>query len=102
MAVREYHFHDGKAGSALGVRVTPRARQNEVVEVLNDGTVRIRLTVSGAEGAANQALVDYLAEILGVPAGRIEVVAGLSGRDKLVAILDLDSEAVQQKILEHL
>ena len=102
MVSREYHLHDGKKGSALAIRVTPRARKNEIVEVLNDGTVKIRLTAPPVEGKANEALVSFLSDVLGVPASRIEIVAGDTGRDKLVSILDLDADSVHQKILEHL
>ena len=59
MAPRNFHLHDGKKGAALAIRVTPRASRNEIVEILSDGTVRIRLTAPPAEDKANQALVKY-------------------------------------------
>lgn len=98
----KYHLHDGKKGSALAIRVTPRARRNEIVEIMSDGTVRIRLTAPPAEGKANEALVDFLADILDVSKSRIEIVAGVTGRDKLVSVLDMDAEIVHQKILQQL
>ena len=48
MADRKFNMHDGKKGSALAVRVTPRASRNEIVEILEDGTVRVRLAASPA------------------------------------------------------
>lgn len=102
MSDRQYHLHDGKKGSALAIRVTPRASRNEIVEVQSNGTVRIRLTASPVEGKANQALIDFLADILDVPRSRIEIVAGHGGRDKLVSILDLDADTVHQRILTHI
>ena len=102
MARKEFYLHDGKKGAALAIRVTPRARRNEIVEVLSDGTVKIRLTALPDEGQSNQALVDFLSDVLNVPAARIEIVAGTTGRDKLVSILDLDADTVHQTILSHL
>ncbi len=102
MSPRNFHLHDGKKGAALAIRVTPRARRNEIVEILSDGTVRIRLTAPPVEDKANQALVKFLAEILAVPTSRIEIVAGISGRDKLVSILEMEVEDVHRKILDHL
>jgi uncharacterized protein YggU (UPF0235/DUF167 family) len=32
-----------KRGSALAVRVTPRASRNEIVGLLNDGTIKVHL-----------------------------------------------------------
>jgi uncharacterized protein YggU (UPF0235/DUF167 family) len=60
MARKEFYLHDGKKGAALAIRVTPRARRNEIVEVLSDGTVKIRLTAPPDESQSNQALVSFL------------------------------------------
>ncbi|HWQ84187.1 MAG TPA: DUF167 domain-containing protein [Anaerolineales bacterium] len=102
MKSRPYHLHNGQKGSALAIRVTPRASRNEISEILNDGTVKIRLTAPPAEGKANQALIEFLASVLNLPPSRIELIAGATGRDKLVSILDLDAETVHQRILQHL
>jgi uncharacterized protein len=102
MARKEFYLHDGKKGAALAIRVTPRARRNEIVEVLSDGTVKIRLTAPPDEGESNQALVNFLSDVLNVPSTRIEIVAGTTGRDKLVSILDLDADTVHHTILSHL
>jgi hypothetical protein len=59
MRGRSFRLHDGQRGAALAVRVTPRARKNEIVEVLSDGTVKVHLTAPPVEGKANQALLEY-------------------------------------------
>lgn len=102
MAPKEFYLHDGKKGAALAIRVTPRARRNEIVEVLSDGTVKIRLTAQPSEDQSNPALVNFLSDVLNIPASQIEIVAGITGRDKLVSILDLDADTVHQTILSHL
>jgi uncharacterized protein (TIGR00251 family) len=102
MSSRQYHLHNGKKGSALAIRVTPRASRNEISEILSDGTVKIRLTAPPVEGKANQALIEFLADVLEVPRARIEIVAGTTGKDKLVSILDLDAETVHERILGKL
>lgn len=102
MSARQYHLHNGKKGSALAIRVTPRARRNEVVGVMNDNTVKIRLTAPPVEGKANKALIVFLADLLGVSKSRIEIVAGKTGRDKLVSILDMDGDEVHKIIISNL
>ena len=99
---RKYDFHDGKRGSALAVRVTPRASRNQIVGVLNDGTIKVHLAADPSDDEANVELVGFLAEVLGVPKTRVEIVAGSSGRDKLVSVLDMDVETVHQRVLAHL
>jgi uncharacterized protein len=102
MNPKEYNLHSGKKGSALAIRITPRARKNEIVEIMSDGTVKVRLTAPPTEGKTNEALVNFLAEILEVPPSRIDVVAGDNGPDKLVSILDMDADTLHKKILSHL
>ncbi|NMC52881.1 MAG: YggU family protein [Chloroflexi bacterium] len=91
-------FKDGKTGVALTVRVTPRSKKNEIVEILDDGTVKIRLTAPPLEGRANKVLVQFLAEVLSVPESRIDIVAGETGRNKLVTIVDMDAKELQARI----
>lgn len=102
MSQRKFHLHNGQKGAALAVRITPRASKNEISEILSDGTVKIRLTAPPVEGKANLALVDFLSDVLGVPPSRIEIVAGATGRDKLISVLDMDADALHQRILQHL
>jgi uncharacterized protein len=99
---RKYELHSGQRGSALGVRVTPRASQNQIVGVLNDGTIKVHLVSDPADEEINTELIAYLAEVLGVPKSRIEIVAGENGRDKLVSVLDMDVETVHQRVLAHI
>jgi len=99
---RQYHLHNGQKGAALAVRVIPRGSKNEIVEILNDSTIKIRLTSAADDKKLNQVLLEFLSEVLGVPAGRMEVVAGVNGMDKLVTVLDLDAATVQQKIISRL
>ena len=101
MSNRNFRLHNGKRGAALAIRVTPRATSNQIAEILHDGTIRIRLEAAPGD-EVNTVLQSYLASILGVPETAIDVVAGQSGRDKLVSVIDLDSETAHKKILENL
>jgi uncharacterized protein (TIGR00251 family) len=100
--MRSYRLHDGKKGSALAVRVTPRSSHNEIVEILEDHTVKIHLTAPTHEGKGNDELIVFLADVLGTPKSHIDIVAGINGRDKLISVLDMDSDEVQSRILGHL
>lgn len=99
MESRKFHLHNGVSGSAITVRVTPRSSRNEIADILDDGTIKIRLTAPPVDGKANQALINFLSEILGVAPTKIEIVAGEVGRDKLITISGLDSDTIQKKIL---
>lgn len=98
MTQREYQMHNGRRGTALAIRVTTGVKKNEVAEILSDGSIHIRLTVSPPDGIVNEALIKFLGDILKVPASKIEIVAGSTYRDKLVSILDLDAEIAQRRL----
>ena len=102
MADRKFQMHDGQKGSALAVRVTPRASRNEVVEILEDGTVKVRIAASPADDEANAALLEFLSEILGVPQNKLDIVAGVMGRDKLISVVDMDVETAHARIVAHI
>ena len=101
MKERDYHLHDGKSGAAITVRVIPRSAKSEIGEILEDGTVTIRLKSADGEGKGNHALLVFLAEVLQVKQDQLEIVAGLTGADKLVTITDLDKEIVNDRIMQR-
>src|SRR5215211_370711 len=102
MPDRKFNLHGGQKGSALAVRVTPRASRNEIVELLEDGSIRVRIAAPPTDSEANDVLIDFLSEILGVPKSRLDIVAGATGRDKLIAVMDMDVDTAQQRILAHM
>jgi uncharacterized protein len=102
MAERKFRLHDGQRGVALAVRITPRASRNEVTEIQTDGTVKIRLTATHVNGDENKQLVAFLSEVLGCPTSKLDIVAGVSGRDKLVSVIGMEKEDVHQRLLAYI
>jgi len=100
--MRKFKLHNGKHGAALTVRVTPRARKNEVGGILEDGTVRIRIQEPPVDGKANRALVVFLSKVLGVRKNQIEIVAGQKGLDKIVSVDDMTAQEVENRIQGYL
>jgi uncharacterized protein (TIGR00251 family) len=99
---RKFVLHDGRRGSALALRVTPRASRNKIVGVMNDGTIKVHIAADPSDEEANAELIAFLAEVLGVPKSRVEIVAGEAGRDKLVSILDMDVDTAHQRVVAHM
>jgi hypothetical protein len=81
-------------GVRVSVRVQPRASANEVAGIHGDG-LRIRLTAPPVEGAANDALVDFLAKSLGIARRDITIVAGSSSRSKIVELTGITEDRVR-------
>jgi uncharacterized protein (TIGR00251 family) len=95
-----FNFHDSESGSALHVRIQAGAKKNEVSEILEDGTIKIRLTAPAVEGKANRALKEYLSSILKVKESCIEIVGGIRSRDKLISITNINPEQMERLILD--
>jgi uncharacterized protein YggU (UPF0235/DUF167 family) len=84
------------------VRVTPRASQNKIAELLDDGTVKVHIAAPPVDEESNLVLLNFLADVLGVPKSRLDIVAGVTGRDKLISVMDMDAETTHKRILAYL
>lgn len=98
---RAPRFHDGQAGAAITVRVTLNSGRNEIHAVQENGLIEVKLTEKNLE-RVNEALLAFLEEILGGAAHPLEIVAGIQSSEKLVTILGLSAEKVQEKILAQM
>ena len=73
------------SGVRFQVYVQPRASRSEIVGD-HDGALRVRLTASPVDNAANDALITLLAKALSAPRRAIRIVAGATSRRKVVEI----------------
>ena len=89
---------EDKSGVTIAVRVVPRARHTAVAGLHGDA-LKIRLAAPPVEGAANKALVAFLADALGVCKRDIHLVSGERSRHKLVRIEGLDASTVEARLL---
>ena len=82
-------------GVRFSVRVQPRASRSEVAGI-QQGALKVRLQAPPVDGAANEALVDFLADSLDVPRRMIRIVSGESSRSKVVEARGVSVAAVAQ------
>ena len=69
----------------FSVRVQPRASSDAIAGIHGDA-LKIRLTAPPVDGAANERLVNFLADIFAVPRRAIKILAGETSRSKIVEI----------------
>lgn len=96
--MRKFKITDAKGGAAFTVRVVTRARRREIVGIQDDGALKIRLTSPPRDNRANDELVEFLSETLGVNKSRIEIVAGARGREKIISVEGISPNAVDQRL----
>lgn len=97
-AMYEFEISEAEYGVTFAVRVVPRARKNEVVGV-QAGALKVRLTSPPVGGAANEALVKFLAEGLGVRRSQVEIVRGRTSRRKVIKVAGLSAQKARERLL---
>jgi uncharacterized protein len=90
-------IRDRPAGVDLDVRVIPRARRTEVAGLRDDGLV-IRLAAPPVEGAANEALVAFVAEWLAVPRRAVHILSGERSRRKRLSVDGVTADLVRARL----
>jgi uncharacterized protein len=85
------------AETVLSVRVIPRARTSAFGGTRGDDVV-VRLAAAPVEGAANDALIDFLSEALEVPRRAVRILSGERSRRKRVAIVGMTLEQIRARL----
>ena len=82
-------------GVVLSLHCQPGAKVSRVVG-LHDERLKIQLQAPPLENRANEALVSWLAEKLGVPRKQIDLLTGQTSRQKRVLVRGATIEQVQR------
>jgi uncharacterized protein (TIGR00251 family) len=86
-----------REGVRLEIKVQPRSSRNQIAGE-QDGVLKIKLTAPPVDGEANQALIDYLSDLLGIPKRSVNLIKGETSRNKLVEISGIDKEFLLKKV----
>ena len=80
-------------GVRIRVQVNPRSSRNQVTG-WEDGTLSMKVTAPPVEGAANKAVCEFAAEVLGIRKSRITLVSGQSSREKVLEVEGLSLDEI--------
>lgn len=84
----------------LMVQIHPNAAYNQMVR-LEDGVLHLRIAARPTEGKANQELLKFLSDILGVSKSRLTIEKGLTSKKKRIAISGLTPEQVVRRLEQY-
>ena len=87
----------GEERARIRIYVKPRSSR-EAIEGWQDGALVVRLNAPPVEGAANEALVRFLARQLGISRSSVRVVSGEKSRRKVVQIEGLSPQQVMEAL----
>lgn len=84
--------------SRVAVRVQPGARRNALVARLESGEWKVAVVAPPEGGRANEALVELLAELLGVKRRQVSVARGASSRSKTIEVTGLEAGEAERRL----
>jgi len=82
-----------EGGVIIAVRVQPRASKDEISGVM-DGALKVRLRAPALEDRANDALCEYLAELLKTPKAAARILSGHHSRSKRVEVRGVTEQQI--------
>ena len=84
-------------GVVLTLKVIPRSSVNGVAGVQADA-LKLKVTAPPVDSAANAEVVRFLAEILEVPRGAVQLLRGATSRHKQVRVVGLTGAQLLQRL----
>ena len=89
------------AGAAIvSVRVQPRASKDELAGEMN-GALKIRLQAPAVENRANDALIEFLAQLLKTPKSAVRILSGDRSRIKRIEIRGVTAQQIHALLLKE-
>ena len=83
-------------GIILKIRIVPNSSKNDIIK--EDEFLKIKITAQPIENKANKALIEFLSKKFRIPKTKIEIIKGLTSKDKTILIKTNDIETIKETI----
>ncbi len=90
-------IRDSPEGATFAVKIHPRAKKDAITGKVGDA-LKLSLTAPPVEGRANEACIEFLANLLRVPRSSITIASGQTSRNKVIRVTGLSVAEVQQRL----
>jgi hypothetical protein len=88
-------------GLTFAVKVHPRARKNAITGTMGDA-LKLALIAPPVEGRANQAVVEFFADLFAIPRSSVTITSGETSRNKVIRIAGVSKPVAEQRLAEKL
>ena len=88
---------DTPDGAVLNLRLVPRASKN-AIQGEHGNALKIRLCAPPVDGAANAALIEFLADTFNLPRARVQLLSGHTSRNKRIRLAGLSASDIRSRI----
>ena len=90
-------IHDTPSAATFVVKVHPRAKNNAITGEIGDA-LKVSLTAPPIEGRANEACIEFLANLLKLPRSSVTIASGQNSRRKVIRVVGLSAEEIRRRI----
>jgi uncharacterized protein len=91
-------IHEHLSSISFRVRVHPRAKNNAITGEIGDA-LKLSLTAPPIDGKANEACVQFFANLLKVPRSSVTIASGQTSRNKVICVEGLSAEVLRKRLL---
>ena len=92
-----FSLREDSSGVSFAVRVHPRAKKNAITGELGDA-LKLSLTAPPVDGKANEACIEFFANLLKVPRSSVTIASGQTSRNKVVRVVGLSGKEVAERL----
>jgi len=89
--------HETPLGVTFAVKAHPRARKSAITGELGDA-LKVSLTAPPIDGKANEACIEFFANLLKVPRASVSIAAGQGSRSKIVRVAGVTAQQVRDRL----
>ncbi len=84
----------------IKIKIIPNSSKNDII--IEEDCVKVKVTAQPVENKANKALIEILSKTIRVPKSNIEIVKGLTSKEKTVLIKfsDLTKKSEAEKLFK--
>jgi uncharacterized protein (TIGR00251 family) len=90
-----------QGGVRLRVQVQPGASKSEIVGLHGD-RLKVRIHSPPVDGKANEALIEFFAELFGIGKTWVKILAGATARSKTIEVIGVDEASARKFLLAHI
>jgi len=90
-------IHDTPSAATFVVKVHPRAKKNAITGAIGNA-LKLSLTAPPIEGRANEACIEFLANLLKLPRSSVTIASGQNSRRKVIRVVGLSAEEIRRRI----
>src|SRR6266550_806340 len=90
-------IRNSSAGVSFVVKVHPRAKKDAITGQVGDA-FKLAITAPPVDSKANEACIEFFAELLNVPRSSVTIAAGQTSRKKVIRVAGLTAEELRRRL----